>query len=166
MILEAWDSAVTSGLHPAIRNPGPTTAPTQNLAESELLKLTFHDTTNRCHRNGLRLTPVVFDGHARGWEDSARYLATWISHRLSTNSLRTPTDINLELAQRISSSLHREFVCAILGRVRLVLSRDAPTPLGLDDWCPAWDDPDPDGGSADFDSLTERSDESGTTTTT
>ena len=56
MIPEAWDSAVTSSLRPATRNPGPTTTPTQNLAEHENLKRTLHDTANRCHRSGLRFT--------------------------------------------------------------------------------------------------------------
>ena len=48
---------------------------------------------------------MVFDGHAGGWGDFVRNSVTWISHRPSTSSLRTPSDINLELAQRISSSL-------------------------------------------------------------
>ena len=56
MIPEAWDSAVTSSLRPATRNPRPTTTPTQNLAEYENLKRTLHDIANRCHRSGLRFT--------------------------------------------------------------------------------------------------------------
>ena len=121
------DFAVTSCLHPA----GPKTLSTQNLANYETLKLTFHDTANRCHQKGIRPTPVVFDGHARG---------SWISQRLNTTSLRTRRDTNLELAQRISSSLHRDSAREISRRVRLAASRDASQLLGADDWWPAWDD--------------------------
>ena len=111
---EAWNFAVTSCLRPATQDTGPTTLSTRNLTEFETLKRSFHDSANRCHQNGLRFTPVVFDGHAGGWVDSARNLVTWIFERLSTPSHRTPSDINLELAQRISSSLHRDSVRATL----------------------------------------------------
>ena len=155
MIAEAWDFAVTC-LCPATRNPGPTTTTTQNLAEHENPKRTFRYTANRCHRNGLPFTPVVFDGHARGWRDSARNLATWISERLSTTSFPTPSDSTLGLAQRISSSLHRDSARVFLRRVRMTALRDALTPLGPDDWWPAWDDGDPDAWSTDFVPLPKR----------
>ena len=45
------------------------------------------------------LHPVVLDAHAGGWADPARNLVTWISRRLSTTSLRTPGDVNLEVSQ-------------------------------------------------------------------
>ena len=47
--------------------------------------------------------------------NSARNWVTWISQRPSATST---SDINLELAQRISSSLHRDSAHAILLRVR------------------------------------------------
>ena len=74
----------------ATRNPGLATTSTQNFAEYEILKRMFHDTANRCQRNSLCFTPVVFDGHAGGWGDSARNLVTWVH---PTTSLRTPSDI-------------------------------------------------------------------------
>ena len=61
--------------------------------------------------------------------DSALNLVTWISERLSTTH-RTPRDINIDLAQRMSSSLHLDSACAILRRVRFAVSRDAATTLG------------------------------------
>ena len=69
-----------------------------------------------------------FDDHARGWADSAR-----------TTSHRSPSDINLELAQRISSSLHRDSPRAILRGVRLTATPYSPA---TDDRYPVWD-PDP-----------------------
>ena len=54
------------------------------------------------------------DGHAGGWG--------------------APSDINLELAQRISSSLHRDSTRSMLRRARMVASGDhAPFPE-TDDW--------------------------------
>ena len=82
-------------------------------------------------------------------------------------SLCTPSDIDFELAQRISSSLHRDSAGAILRCVRLVASRDVPPPLGPHDGWPAWDDPDLDAWSTDLGSPAEMiEDESVTTTTT
>ena len=82
---------------------------------------------------------------------------------LVTSSSTPPSEINLDLAQRISSSLHRDSALAILRRVRLVASRVDPTLLGPDDW---WDDAITDAWSTDFDSLTEVSDDVSATTTT
>ena len=69
---------------------------------------TSHNTV-ACHEDGVRFTPVVVDGHASGWRDSAR---TLISQRLSATSHRTRGDINLDLAQRISSSPLRVLIAS------------------------------------------------------
>ena len=127
-IPEAWNFALTSCLCPATRNPGPTMSSTQNLAEYEVLKRRFHDTAYRCHQNGLRFTPVVFDGHAGGWGDSAYN---------SSTALHTPRDMNLDLALRVSSSPHRDSARPILRRVRLPQERPLPSP---DDWEMSGDD--------------------------
>ena len=130
MIPEAWDSAVISRLLPTTRNPGPTTISTQNLAEYENPKRTFHD---------LRFTPVVFD--------------PLFAHQPQSRT------------ECISSSLHCDSARAILRRGRLSARRDEPAPLGPDDWWPAWDVPDTDAWSTDFDSPEMSDDESFTTTT-
>ena len=99
---------------PAARNPG-----TQNLTEHERKR------TDVSRHSQPRLEPPLhlhgFRRTRRGWDDSARNLVTWISKRLSTTH-RTPGDINLELAQRISSSLHHDFARASPRRVRLTAS--------------------------------------------
>ena len=70
-------------------------------------------------------------GHAGRCGASARNLVTWISRRLAASSDRTPSDLNLELAHRTSSSLHR--ARAIHSHVHLVAWRDglppSPSPL-------------------------------------
>ena len=141
---------------PAARNPGPTTTTTQNLTEYETLKSTFHDTANRCHRNGIRFAPVVLDGHAG---------ELW-RLRTQPGRLDVPTaqrrEINLELAQRISSSLHCDYVFAILRRVRLAASRDASLLLGSDEW---WD-PGCDEWTSDSESHTVSDTETPAMTTT
>ena len=58
-------------------------------------------------------------------EIATRNLVTCISHQLSSTSLRTPSDTHLELAPRLSSSLHRDSALAILRRVRRVSRSDA-----------------------------------------
>ena len=126
------DFAVASCLHPATRNP----TPTQNLVEYENLKRTFHDTANRCQRNGLRLMDMQEAGRTQ--------LATWAPGSLTDSvpplSAHHAT-LNLELAQRISSSLCHDSARAILRRVRLAATRDALPSLGSNDLAPAWDDP-------------------------
>ena len=92
---------------------------TRNLEECETLKRTFRDTANRSHQNRIRFIVVVFDGHAGGGgADSAR------------TSHRTPNDINLEVAERICSSLHRDSARAICD-VSAWLSRETLTSSGI-----------------------------------
>ena len=80
---------------------------TQNLRDYEIRKRTFHDTANRCHHRTASASPQWFlTDTLGGCGDSARNLVTWTSQRLSTTSHHTPSDIHL--AQRISSSLHRD----------------------------------------------------------
>ena len=55
-----------------------------------------------------------------------------------TTSHRTPDAVNLDLAHRISSSLHRDFPRASLRRRRLAATRDA-LPSPSDDCLSDWD---------------------------
>ena len=132
MIPETLDFAVTPCLRPATRNPGPTVPPTQNLAEYETPKRTFHDTANRCQwKRPPRHTVVFLDGHARGWGDTwttwspespdpaphlSAHQATWISNWLS-------------------ASLRHSTARAMLRRARMPQGT-TPTRLGPDDWWP------------------------------
>ena len=93
---------------PSTRNHGPVTAPAQNLADHETLKMP---------RERHPLQP----NNLGGWEDSARTLATWSSLRLRSTSRHTPT-------QRIALSLHRDSARVMLRRVRVVASRDSTFP--------------------------------------
>ena len=81
-------------------------------------KTVFHVTSTRCHSNESCCTPVIFDGHAGGWCESAKAM-------IST-SCRTPDAIKLDLAQRTSSSSHCDPASAIVRRVRWAASRDDP----------------------------------------
>ena len=154
MIPEAWDFAVTSCLRPAARNPGPTTTSTQNFAEYENLRRTFHDTANPRHRNGLRFTPsgLRWTRRRRG------RLSTQPGHQDLPPAPAHSTTSVFALVQPISSSLHGDSARAILRGVRLAASTDAPLPLSPDDWWPASDDSDPDAWSTDPDSFAEMSD--------
>ena len=96
---------------------------------------------NGCHQNGNRFTPVVFDGHAGGRNPHA----TWSLEspkRHSATSHRTPSAINLEPAQRISSSLHDSARAIHFATCPFGCLDRRPLSLGSDNWWPAWDDPD------------------------
>ena len=64
------------------------------------------------HSCGFRMPPRRVLGIFK------RTVVAWISQRLTT-SLRTPSDVSLDLAQRISSSPHRGSARAILGETTL-----------------------------------------------
>ena len=146
---------------PSHTKPGPTSSSTQISLSTKLSNGRF--TTQSADRPPLHASGFSTDTLG-GWGDSARNFVTWISQRPSTTSFCAPSDINLELAQRISSSLHSDSARAILRRVRLA-SRDANTTLLPDDWWPAWEDPDSDAWSTKCDSLPELSDDESLTTT-
>ena len=97
-----------------------------NLADYVTLKKTQQMPSER-----HPLQPNVFQRPRRRWEDSAPTFVTWISQRLNATSRITPSDVNLELAQLIPSSLHRDSARAFVRRVRLFA-------MGSDAWWPAW----------------------------
>ena len=70
---------------------------TRKLTGYESFKRTFHNSPPRCRNNGFRVTPVVFDGHAGGWTESAKARVTCTSQRMSANSYGVPDAINLDL---------------------------------------------------------------------
>ena len=82
---DAWDFAVTSCIRAPNRKPQPLTVYEslkrtfhntagrchdmgRPLTVYESLKRTFHNTAGRCHDTGIRFIPMVFDGHADGWD--------------------------------------------------------------------------------------------------
>ena len=68
-------------------------------------------------------------------------MVTWISQRPSSTPPCTSSDINFDLAQPISSSLHRDSVRANLRRVRLAASRDGRLVASeADGWAEPWPD--------------------------
>ena len=149
---EACDFAFTSCLHPATRNAGLRTISTQNPAEYEKFKRTCRDTAKRPRQNGLRCTPVGF------W---------WPCRRLGRLSTQTghldlpPTQHHLsphiERHHTRTGSAH-----LLVTPPRLCASHFATCPYGCldhDDWWPAWDEPDSDAWSTDYDSLAEMSDD-------
>ena len=72
-----------SPLTSAQRNLSQGTTTTQNMTDYESLKRTFHQTVNRCHQNGIRLTPGFSAGHA-GWGRTLH--ATWSPGSLNASA--------------------------------------------------------------------------------
>ena len=86
----------------ATSTDAPATSPVQPGIAAHHRSLLLRGVPMPSERNPLHTSG--FDGHASGGCNSARTLVTWISRRLSATSNHTPSDINLELAQRISAS--------------------------------------------------------------
>ena len=76
----------------------------------------------------------VFDGHAGEWSESAKALVTWIAHRKSATSHRTHDAVHLDLAQRISSSRHRDSAVHVGGLERLPHLSTIGGPFGTTHW--------------------------------
>ena len=75
-------------------------------------------------RGTLRFPPVsVTTGPTDVTRTASASLQRFLTTQLHLQPYHTPSDINLELAQRISSSLHRILARALLRRVRLAASR-------------------------------------------
>ena len=91
------DFACTSCFRPGTRDPGLTTHSTQDLAEYETPRPTFHDTAYGCHHRGHRFTPVVFDRHARGCSPHSHQLEFRASqHHLPPHPKRHQSRSGLE----------------------------------------------------------------------
>ena len=142
-----YEAAQEEGLHPQNEKAG-FEAVTSCFRPSQKLA----DTQENFPPHGQQKPPKRHPLHPSGFRrprqrvggDSARTLVTWISHRPSATSHCSPSDINRELAQRVSPLLHRDSARAILRQDRLLPTRDALHSPETDDWWAAWDDPGPD----------------------
>jgi len=81
-------------------------------------------TGDACTREGFTFTPTIFEAHGGGWGVEARRVAGLIAHHQRIRGQWCPEGHALKVAQRISTSLHRENARAILKRL------EAPEPAG------------------------------------
>ena len=118
---EAWDFSVSSLLRAShFSAASPTVAGV--FSEVEARKCAFQGTAASVAYRGATFVPVVLEACGKGggsWSQALRAVVTWIASEsrtvggLSTN---LPRDTSLQIAQRISCTLHRENARAILRR--------------------------------------------------
>ena len=110
---EAFDFAVSSGLqsnlfHPSAETPGLV------FQRYEEFKRTYKDTAQLCETKGFVFTPMVLEAHGGGWSPLMRAAVDWIAKRQAACHNEDPCNVSLKIAQRISCSLIRDSVRAIL----------------------------------------------------
>ena len=112
----AVDIAITSGLqekhfrHVVTENTKPSN-------DYETKKRTHNDTEDRCTRAGLTFQPAIFETHSGGWVGGSAKVVNFITKGQQARGLWAPEGIANRVAQRISTSLHRESARAILFRL-------------------------------------------------
>ena len=82
-----------------------------------------------CSQNGLEFVPMVIEAHGGGWGPAARRILDAVARTWSAMTADEPEQVSLNIAQRLSCSLHRESARAVLRR----LGDGSDT-----ESCPAW----------------------------
>ena len=125
----ALDFACTSGLR-ADRVRLAAEQPEQVASRYEDFKRNFKPpgeqagTEALCAQNGLRFVPMVLEAHGGGWSAVARQTLDVIARSVAAAWNEKPEVASLRIAQRLSTTLHRENARAILKRCRAEESGD------------------------------------------
>ena len=98
----------------------------------EHMKRSYRNTAQSCEAQGFGFTPMVFEVHGGGWNPLAKATLDWISKQQAACHNDDPAAVSLKIAQRISSTLHRENVRAILQRT-VAASSSLHPPSGWDE---------------------------------
>ena len=112
---EALDFAISSGMQSELFHP---VADTPGLVFHRYndLKRSFQGTARTCEAQRFKFVPVVLEAHGGGWSPLTRASFDWISKQQALALNQDPAAVSLRIAQRISSTLHRENARAILRR--------------------------------------------------
>ena len=95
----------------------------------ESFKMTYKDTANKCEEQGFKFTPMILDAHSGGWSHTARKVLSRVAQGVASCWGESRDAASLKIAQRISISLHRENVRAVLKRL-VVQAPEAPASSG------------------------------------
>ena len=86
------------------------------------------DTTlNRCNANNLTFIPLVSEAHSGAWGNPAKTVINFIAQHTSAIHSESKDAASLMIAERLSSTLHRENARAILKRRQLSVANE-PAP--------------------------------------
>ena len=82
----------------------------------DAFKRNFKQTHQACHDQNLRFTPMVVEAHGGGWSPTFRRVVDWLARNAAVCSHEDAAAVSFKIAQRISYSLQRENLRAILKR--------------------------------------------------
>ena len=123
---EAMDFAVTSGMQSALFR-AVADDPMVVFERHEQQKRNYLQTYDQCRRAGFRFKPMVLEAHAGGWSGAFRGRMGWLARAGAAVHSASPAAEALRIAQRISSSLHRENARAVLRRLSAAETPTAPS---------------------------------------
>ena len=115
---EAFDFAISSGLQSGPLNRV-VESPEVIFADYETVKRQHLETEVKCRAAGFSFTPVVLESHGGGMSKLTRNLVSWLGKAIAAAQGSNPDQESLRIAQRMSSTLHRESARAILRRLPL-----------------------------------------------
>ena len=139
----ALDFACTSGLR-ADRLRNADTDPEGVLAAYEQFACDFtavgetETTDAACARQGFAFVPMVLEAHSGGWSKRARQTLDAIAKHVSTSWYTDGEAASLNIAQRLSTTLHRENARAVLRRLQETVPDDAAPEWTPGDAAPLW----------------------------
>ena len=112
----ALDFAVTSGLRADALH---TTAVDARscVTDYENVKRQYLQTEAQCASQGLQFVPMVIEAHGGSWGPVAKDAWKWIAKQYASTTGISDSLATSEIAQRISTALHRETARAILRRL-------------------------------------------------
>ena len=83
-------------------------------------------TQELCRRQNIKFVPMVTEAHGGGWSKSARQIIDCVAKHSSASWNANEGTASLQIAQRLSTTLHRENARAILKRLQEQVVEDAP----------------------------------------
>jgi hypothetical protein len=113
---EALDFAVTSGLRSDLIQRV-CTDPEHIFSQYAALKETYRDTGQKCRAQGFQFTPLIFESHGGSWSLAARRIFDFVAKQQQSVGEVGLQGASLKIAQRLSSTLHRENARAIFKRL-------------------------------------------------
>lgn len=134
----ALDFACTSGLRSDTLRAA-AVAPESVIGEYETFKRQYigtgdlEPTETLCLRRGFAFVPMVIEAHSGGWSKKARQVLDTIARHAASAQRRSHDEVSLDIAQRLSCSLHRETARAVLRR--LAARDDQPEASAWDPGC-------------------------------
>ena len=128
----ALDFACTSGFRrdriwEAAANPEAILADYEEFKRNFIATGETETTEELCSRQGIRFFPMVVEAHGGGWSNSARKTLDCIAKHITAAWNTDGEAASLSIAQRLSTTLHRENARAVLKRLQQPVLEEVPS---------------------------------------